>query len=324
MAFVTAGAASHQERMSQYEMRYGEPVDVSISDLLQNPASYENRAVRTRGQLELDAGGSFRTYALRDSFGERVRVVPVPTSRPPGSPRSCGMIGRDSRSRASSCPPTTEQLQTAGAAAPGPSSSGSSWASRPRSRTSRKAAASPRSSSSRPTRRASRARSSRSSASSAAATCSATCPPKSQHEPRRLGREGRRLRGLDHGPKPKGEGFELDPGLKRDTGKWLEVVGRVDDAPRLRLPRRRSAWRSACAPTPAAQVRAAAAAARAPEAAADRGVRAAARRRERRAGRRRASPSSSARTWTRTASRAAWCCATRAGRSRAIATSTAS
>jgi hypothetical protein len=30
------------------------------------------------------------------------------------------------------------------------------------------------------------------------------------------------------GRKPKGSGFELDPRLKRDTGKWLEVVGRVE------------------------------------------------------------------------------------------------
>jgi hypothetical protein len=30
------------------------------------------------------------------------------------------------------------------------------------------------------------------------------------------------------GKKPKGEGFNLDPGLKRDTGKWVEVVGRVE------------------------------------------------------------------------------------------------
>jgi hypothetical protein len=29
------------------------------------------------------------------------------------------------------------------------------------------------------------------------------------------------------GRKPKGDGFELDAGLKRDTNKWLEVVGRV-------------------------------------------------------------------------------------------------
>src|SRR5262249_62121445 len=27
--------------------------------------------------------------------------------------------------------------------------------------------------------------------------------------------------------KPKGEGFSLDASLKRDTGKWMEVVGRV-------------------------------------------------------------------------------------------------
>jgi hypothetical protein len=31
-----------------------------------------------------------------------------------------------------------------------------------------------------------------------------------------------------YGKKPKGSGWELDAGLKRDTGKWIEVVGRVE------------------------------------------------------------------------------------------------
>jgi hypothetical protein len=30
------------------------------------------------------------------------------------------------------------------------------------------------------------------------------------------------------GKKPKGAGFDLDTGMKRDTGKWIEVVGRVE------------------------------------------------------------------------------------------------
>ena len=30
------------------------------------------------------------------------------------------------------------------------------------------------------------------------------------------------------GKRPKGEGFQLDPELKRDTGRWMEVVGRVE------------------------------------------------------------------------------------------------
>jgi hypothetical protein len=30
------------------------------------------------------------------------------------------------------------------------------------------------------------------------------------------------------GKRPQGDGFRLDPGLKRDTGKWLEVTGRLE------------------------------------------------------------------------------------------------
>jgi hypothetical protein len=32
------------------------------------------------------------------------------------------------------------------------------------------------------------------------------------------------------GRKPKGEGFDLDAGMRRDTGRWLEVAGRVESA----------------------------------------------------------------------------------------------
>ena len=42
------------------------------------------------------------------------------------------------------------------------------------------------------------------------------------------------------GKKPKGKGFELDASLKRDTDKWIEVVGRPDDAQRRHLHRGRA------------------------------------------------------------------------------------
>ena len=49
-------------------------------------------------------------------------------------------------------------------------------------------------------------------------------------EPRalvRLGDQGGHVRGLGDGKKPKGAGWSLDASLKRDTGKWLQVMGRV-------------------------------------------------------------------------------------------------
>jgi hypothetical protein len=79
---LTAGTAAAQEilqtgEISRYEMQYGRPVDVTLSDLLQSPESYEGRAIKTRGKLDL--GMSLRhSYILRDNFGTGVSLVAVP------------------------------------------------------------------------------------------------------------------------------------------------------------------------------------------------------------------------------------------------------
>jgi hypothetical protein len=64
---------------NRYEMLYGTPVDVSLSDLVQNPMSYTNRAVRTTGRLDiLPAVQSRRTYILTDSIVNSALLQPVP------------------------------------------------------------------------------------------------------------------------------------------------------------------------------------------------------------------------------------------------------
>jgi hypothetical protein len=64
---------------NRYEMLYGTPVDVSLSDLVQNAMSYTNRAVRTTGRLDiLPATQSRRTYILTDSIINSALLQPVP------------------------------------------------------------------------------------------------------------------------------------------------------------------------------------------------------------------------------------------------------
>jgi hypothetical protein len=75
-SIVIAGIARGQTR-AQYEGRYGKPVDVQISDLAQSPSSYYDQLIRTKGRLEMDAGTS-RSYNLQDDFGNSVRIVPFP------------------------------------------------------------------------------------------------------------------------------------------------------------------------------------------------------------------------------------------------------
>jgi len=74
---VLCGPAAAQ--VSEYEMRYGgQVVEVSVDNLLQMPESYVGKAVRTRGQLEMVPGSAELRYALRGTFGGYLQLVPVP------------------------------------------------------------------------------------------------------------------------------------------------------------------------------------------------------------------------------------------------------
>ena len=78
--FVAPPAFTQQEDpVNRYEMLYGTPVDVSLSDLVQNPMAYSNRAVRTTGRLEMSPNmQQRRTYILADSAVDTALLQPVP------------------------------------------------------------------------------------------------------------------------------------------------------------------------------------------------------------------------------------------------------
>jgi hypothetical protein len=77
LAAALTGSAAAQ--MNEYEMRYGgQVVEVSVDNLLQMPESYVGKAVRTRGQLEMVPGRTDVRYALRGTFGSYLQLVPVP------------------------------------------------------------------------------------------------------------------------------------------------------------------------------------------------------------------------------------------------------
>jgi len=78
--FLAHPAFSQQdEATNRYEMLYGTPVDVSLSDLVQNPMAYSNRAVRTSGRLEMSPQiAQRRTYILADSAVDIALLQPVP------------------------------------------------------------------------------------------------------------------------------------------------------------------------------------------------------------------------------------------------------
>src|SRR5262245_55734107 len=89
-----AAAQSSYAQPSQYDQLYGTPVDVSITDLAQNPEAYYERAVRTRGRLEV-LPGVRNAYAMRDSFGATVRIIPVEEVRGHFESEAMGIMGKD-------------------------------------------------------------------------------------------------------------------------------------------------------------------------------------------------------------------------------------
>jgi Bacterial Ig-like domain len=70
-------AAAQNLAQTEYEARYGVPVDVVLSDLTQNPTSYDGRAVRTKGQMMVDSSSRQRAFYMQDNFATRVYVQPL-------------------------------------------------------------------------------------------------------------------------------------------------------------------------------------------------------------------------------------------------------
>ena len=77
LAQVYAGPA-----YDSYEQQYGPPVPVPLEDLVNNPGQYYNRSVKTEGRLDFasntSSGVGTNRSSLRDGYGNAVRLVPMP------------------------------------------------------------------------------------------------------------------------------------------------------------------------------------------------------------------------------------------------------
>lgn len=73
LALLVASSARAQ---STYD-RYGEVVDVNIQSLADTPSAYDGRAVRVKGRFELGATIGQRSYILKDNFAAQVLIYPV-------------------------------------------------------------------------------------------------------------------------------------------------------------------------------------------------------------------------------------------------------
>lgn len=219
---------------NSYEARYGDPVEVDLDDLIQNSGQYERRSVRTSGRLDLASNNTTGIgggrYALRGNFGTAVRIVPVPNISAEFEQGARYWLGHDIEitgvlvAAASSAEAAArvqgETLMLQFWAFVGPENEGD-----PKKPIS---------------------------ARDVTLESLVTTPGKRDGETVRVvGKfRGRNLygdlpgtsqqKGADWvikddmyavwvtGRKPKGSGWELDATLKRDTGKWIEVIGRPE------------------------------------------------------------------------------------------------
>ena len=82
------------EDIDRYDALYGKPVDVAVDDLVQESVAYTNRAVRTHGRLELSYETTQRNYLLRGLLYQ-IRIAPVREIATEWEQEALKMMGRD-------------------------------------------------------------------------------------------------------------------------------------------------------------------------------------------------------------------------------------
>jgi Bacterial Ig-like domain len=218
---VAAQIAIGQD-VSRYELLYGQPVDVALDDLVLESSSYQDRAIRTKGRLDFGSDQTGRTYSLRSTFGNRVQLYPVSEVAGFFEQEAPSMLGR--------------QVEVTGVFRGGSGGGGTQafaiefWA-----------FLGPEQDTNKPIK-----------ATTVSLEELVTHPGKQDGRVVRVvGKfRGRNLYGdlpsksqlassdwvikddlfavWVTGKKPRGSGWALDASLKRDTGRWLEVVGSVE------------------------------------------------------------------------------------------------
>ncbi len=233
---LLAGTALAQQSQgtgtSRYEQMAGPPVDVSIEDLVHTPDSYDQRSVRTTGRLDLDYVGRSHTYMLRGSFADQVEVAPVPDVavefESEGGARWIGQqvqvtgifqvqrsVGATDAARFRISfwtyvgPPEKGDKN---ALLDAPSVSLEALLARPGARDGQLV------------RVVGKFR---------GKNLYGDLPSRSERNTRDWVIKDDLFAVWVTGKKPKGSGWELDTGLKRDTGKWIEVVGRPETSGRV-------------------------------------------------------------------------------------------
>jgi hypothetical protein len=216
-------APAQYEGYNSYEERYGKPVDVTVTDLVQNPEQYRERSVRVRGVLELNSGFS-GPATLRDNFAAMVLISPVPGVQGEWEQASRQMMGQEVQiigvvQELSSNDPSQPRVGVVFWSFQGPPEKVSPDALKKAVPvTLESLVTNPGSRDGKMVRVVGIFR---------GKNLYGDLPSKSARENGDWVIKDDAFAVWVSGKKPKGKGFQLDSGLKRDTNKWISVIGRV-------------------------------------------------------------------------------------------------
>jgi hypothetical protein len=220
---VRAQQVAIGEEMNEYELRYGEPVDVSITDLVQTPGAYEGRSVRTKGRFSLE---TMRSWSLTDSFGSKVMIAPVNEISAEFEDQARRLFGQDVEVTGVFVGLSANEAATQTTTAQGAIRFWGFFGGEPDQKQVENAPSvsleklllEPGKQDGRVIKVVGQFR---------GRNLFGDLPSKSQDARNDWVLKDDMFAVWITKKKPKGQGFELDSSLKRDTGKWLEVTGRV-------------------------------------------------------------------------------------------------
>jgi hypothetical protein len=207
------------------EAQYGKPIDVSLSDLALNPEQYLQRAVRTKGQLQLSFDNR-DAYTLRE-MGAEALIQPVPDVRVVFDDESRKWLGKEIEITGVVTGNLTSVGQAGTATAvivfwgfTGPDERDPKDRKGPVAEVSLESLlANPGKNDGKTVRVYGQFR---------GRNLYGDLPSRSQASSDDFVIKDDLYAVWVSGKKPKGSGWALDASLKRDTGKWMEVVGRPE------------------------------------------------------------------------------------------------
>jgi hypothetical protein len=230
-AVLTAASTPARAQMmgggdvSRYDALYGTPVDVSVDDLVNESAAYVGRAVRTHGRLDMSMDVGQRGYTMRGLM-QTIRIAPMRELASDWDQEALKMLGREIEITGVFVEGGGSQAQTGGPIHgvqfwnfTGPPEKEPTGEIKSTQLTLEKLVGTPGKRDGQTIRVVGKFR---------GRNLYGDLPVSTQRTSADWVIKDDLYAVWVTGKKPKGQGWELDSSLKRDTGKWIEVIGKPE------------------------------------------------------------------------------------------------